>query len=95
MQIVQKLRPNDRPQHVSFAVKMLSRIKNEHYFLNRIIFSDEAIFHVSNKVNKYNCRIWGSENPHAVQEEERNGPKINIWCALSHDTVTGGYYVVV
>ncbi|GBL79602.1 hypothetical protein AVEN_2961-1, partial [Araneus ventricosus] len=55
-------------------------------------FSDEATFHVSNKVNKCNCRIWGSENPHAVQEEERNSPKINLWCALSHDTVMWSFF---
>ncbi|GBO39016.1 hypothetical protein AVEN_101842-1, partial [Araneus ventricosus] len=41
---------------------------------------------------KHNCRIWGSKNPHAVQEAERNGPKINVWCALSHDTVIGPFF---
>ncbi|GBN74045.1 hypothetical protein AVEN_178690-1 [Araneus ventricosus] len=71
---------------------MLSRIENEHNFLNRIIFSDEATFNVINKVNKHNCRIWGSENPDAAQEVERNSPKINMWCALSHDTVIGPFF---
>ncbi|GBM57316.1 hypothetical protein AVEN_157499-1 [Araneus ventricosus] len=37
-------------------------------------------------------RIWGSENPHAVQEVERNSPKINAWCALLHDTVIGPFF---
>ncbi|GBL93807.1 hypothetical protein AVEN_153584-1 [Araneus ventricosus] len=63
IQIVQKLQPIDGPQHAAFAVEMLSRIENEHNFLNSIIFSDEATFHVSNKVNKHNRRIWGSEIP--------------------------------
>ncbi|GBM69667.1 hypothetical protein AVEN_124449-1 [Araneus ventricosus] len=45
MQTVQKLQPNDGSQRVGFAVEMLSRIETEHDFLNRIIFSDEAIFH--------------------------------------------------
>ncbi|GBL88047.1 hypothetical protein AVEN_133706-1 [Araneus ventricosus] len=40
---------------------------------------------------KHNCRIWVSENPHAVQEVERNSPKINVWCALSHDAVIGPF----
>ncbi|GBM87830.1 hypothetical protein AVEN_38498-1 [Araneus ventricosus] len=85
MQIVQKLQPNNRSQRVVFAVEVLDRIENEHDFLNRIIFSDESTFHANNKVNKHNCRIWGSENPHAIQEVERNSPKINVWCALSHE----------
>ncbi|GBN42029.1 hypothetical protein AVEN_192456-1 [Araneus ventricosus] len=66
-------------------------VLQEHDFLNSIIFSDEATYHVSNKVNKHNCRIWGSENPDAVQEVERNSPKINVWCALSHDAVIGQF----
>ncbi|GBN01568.1 hypothetical protein AVEN_231566-1 [Araneus ventricosus] len=75
----------------SFPTEILSRIENEHYFLNRIIFSDEKTFLVSNKVNKHNWRISGSENPHAVQGVERNSPKINVWCALLRDTVIGPF----
>ncbi|GBN58364.1 hypothetical protein AVEN_71241-1 [Araneus ventricosus] len=73
------------------AVEMLSRIENEHDLLKCIIFSDETTFHVSNKVNKHSWRISGSENPHAVQEVEGNSPKINVWCALSHDTIIGQF----
>ncbi|GBN53969.1 hypothetical protein AVEN_113320-1 [Araneus ventricosus] len=85
MHIVQKL-----PPRVAFAAEILSRMENEHYFLNRIIFSDEATFHLSNSEYKHNCRIWGSENPYA--EVERNSPKINVWCALSHDAVIGPFF---
>ncbi|GBL86368.1 hypothetical protein AVEN_164542-1 [Araneus ventricosus] len=80
MQIAQKL-----TQRFAFAADMLSHIENEHDFLNRIIFSDEATFHVSNKVNLSTT----VKNPHAVQEVERHCPKINVWCALLHDTVIG------
>ena len=31
----------------------------------KIIFSDEAHFDLGGYVNKKNCRIWGTENPHA------------------------------
>ncbi|GBM23516.1 hypothetical protein AVEN_153089-1 [Araneus ventricosus] len=92
MQIAQKLQPNDGPQRVAFAVEIVYRIENEHDFLNRIIFSDEATFCVRNKVNKHNCRIWGSENPHVLQGVERNSSNINVWCALSHDTVIGPFF---
>ncbi|GBN27154.1 hypothetical protein AVEN_157270-1 [Araneus ventricosus] len=87
MQILEKLKPNEWLQCVAFPTEMLSRIENEHDLLNRIIFSDETTFHVSNKVNKHSWRISDSENPHVVQEVERNSPKINVWCALSYDTV--------
>ncbi|KAI5708051.1 hypothetical protein M8J77_015430 [Diaphorina citri] len=35
-------------------------------FAKRIIFSDEAHFHLNGFVNKQNCRIWGSENPRVL-----------------------------
>ncbi|GBM23579.1 hypothetical protein AVEN_196652-1 [Araneus ventricosus] len=83
---------NDGPQRFKLDVEMLSRIENEHDFLNRVIFSDEATFHVNNKVYNHNCRIWGSEDLHAVQEVERNSPRLNVWCALAHETVIGPFF---
>jgi hypothetical protein len=43
-------------------------------------------------VNRHNCRIWGSESPHAVREYERDGPKVNVWCALSCHEVSGPFF---
>ncbi|GBM37576.1 hypothetical protein AVEN_130711-1 [Araneus ventricosus] len=70
---------------------MLSRIENEHDFLNCIIFSDEATFHVGKRVNISTTAEFGAQkiNPHAV---ERNSPKINVWCALLHDTIIGPFF---
>ena len=35
----------------------------------KIIFSDEAHFDLGGYVNKQNCGIWGTENPHAYIEK--------------------------
>ncbi|KAJ4426761.1 hypothetical protein ANN_26560, partial [Periplaneta americana] len=43
---------------------------------------------------RHNCRIWGSENPHVVRELERDNPKINVWCRLTHETVIGPFFFV-
>ena len=42
---------------------------------------------LSGKVNRYNVRTWGSENPHATLEDEHNSPKLNVFCAVSKQTV--------
>ena len=55
------------------------------------VFSDEATFHVSGKVNKHNIRIWGSQNPCEVLERERDSPKINVWCGLMHNQIIGPF----
>jgi hypothetical protein len=36
-------------------------------------FSDEATFH--GVVNRYNYRIWGSQNPHVTCELEEAAPE--------------------
>uniref|UniRef100_T1INH3 Uncharacterized protein n=1 Tax=Strigamia maritima TaxID=126957 RepID=T1INH3_STRMM len=35
---------------------MLNRMDEDHKFLRQIIFSDEATFHVSGKVNRHNVQ---------------------------------------
>ena len=65
-----------------FAVNMLQRISENEAFLKRVCYSDEATFHVSEKLNKHNVRIWGSENPHATRELQRSSPKVNLWCGF-------------
>ena len=63
LQIVQALKPNDHPRRAAFAEEILQRIDDDNDNLNSVVFSDEATFHVSGKVNKHNIRICGSENP--------------------------------
>ena len=58
------------------------------------MFTDQACFHVSGKVNWHNVRIWGSENPHVVIEHIRDNPKVNVWCGLLHDHSVGPFYFV-
>ena len=41
---------------------MLQLISENEEFLKRICFSDEAMLHVSGKLNKHNVRICGSEH---------------------------------
>ena len=51
----------------------------------------EATFHVSGKVKKQNVRIWGTEKPHRIVENERDSPKTNVFCAISTSKVYGPY----
>lgn len=92
LQIVQSLKPDDKPRRFQFAQDILSDVEADENYLRRWIFSDEATFYVSGKVNRHNCRIWGSENPHAITEYKRDSPKVNVWCALSCSEVLGPFF---
>jgi hypothetical protein len=103
IQLVQKLRENDKPVRHTFTLEMLSRKDDDDAFMKHMVFSDEATFHVSGKVNRHNWRIWGSKNPYEVMEHEHDTPKLNVWCPSSasvigsfffeETTVTGALYL--
>jgi hypothetical protein len=63
---------------------MLQRIGEYNDFLTRVCFSDE--------VNRHKVRNWGLETPRIVLENERDSPKMNVWCALMHHEVTGPFF---
>jgi hypothetical protein len=44
-------------------------------FVERLIFSDEATFLISGKVNRHNVRIWGTEQLHAQIQHQRESSK--------------------
>lgn len=53
-----------------------SRTDGDSEFLKRVAFSDEATFLTSGKVNRGNCRVWGTETLHVVFEDGRDSPHI-------------------
>jgi len=64
----------------------------ENDFVERLIFCDEAAFRISGKVNVHNVCIWGTEQPHAQIERQRDSPKINVFRAVSHEKVHGPFF---
>jgi hypothetical protein len=76
LQLLQALNPKDHNLRFQFCVDFQQRIE-EDWFAEKLVFSDEATFHVSGKVNRHNVRIWGTENPHATVEHDRDSPKVN------------------
>ena len=53
VQILQELKPNNRPKRMAFALEILSRIEEDEDYLKKVMLTDEACFHVSGKVNRH------------------------------------------
>jgi len=85
IQVVQHLQGNDYTARVDGCNLVIEKIENDNRFLSNVIFSDEATFHISGRVNRHNCRIWGEENPHELYEHKRDSPKVTVWCALARN----------
>jgi hypothetical protein len=73
---------------------MLSENYAIHGYLQRVIFKDEATLHINGCVNRYNFRIWGSQQPNKFFEYVRDTPKMNVYCEMLHGRVAGLFFSV-
>ena len=48
----------------------------------KIFFSDETHFDLDGHVNKQNCRIWGTDNPHAYIEKPTHPKRVTVGCGF-------------
>ena len=63
----QELKPIDHPMRFRFAKWAGDRLAD--FNKKKNIFFDEAHVDLYGQVNKQNCRIWGTENPHVYIEK--------------------------
>ncbi|GFO34250.1 hypothetical protein PoB_006075500 [Plakobranchus ocellatus] len=91
LQLVQNLYPRDKEARFKFYHIVQEPMEYDPDLLSKTIFSDEAFFPLSGKVNRHNVRIWGTQNPHATLEFERNSAKVNVFCAVTQRAVYGPF----
>ena len=81
LMLPQKLQPDGHHRRTTFCTEMQALMEEDGFF-ERLIFSDECTFHLCGKVNRYNVRVWGTENPKSVVEVARDSLKVNIFFLL-------------
>ena len=60
-------------------------------FWKKIIFSEETHFDIGGYVNKQNCRIWGTQNPHAYIENPTLPKRVTVWCGFWSRGIIGPF----
>ena len=68
------------------------RLTEDADFGKKIIFSDEAHFDLGGYVNKQNCRIWGTENPHAYIEKPTHPKRVTVWYGFWSRGIIGPFF---
>ena len=58
----------------------------------KIIFSYEAYFDLGEYVNNQNCRIWGTENPHAYSENPMHPKQGTVWFGFCSRVIIGPFF---
>ena len=92
IQTVQQLSDEDHRCRLDFCLQLQDLMSSDDHFLEKVQFSDEVTFQVSGAVNRCSVRIWGSENPHAYVEHQRDSPKVNVFCSISSQKVYGPFF---
>lgn len=64
----------------------------ELYIKNNHSISSSNNFELSGRVNKQNCRIYGTSNPEAIQEQPHYQQKVTVWCGVSAKCIIGPYF---
>ncbi|GFW44188.1 uncharacterized protein TNCV_3855491 [Trichonephila clavipes] len=73
----QQLMANDREKRLTFALTFLSKVEGDASWPWKILWSDEAHFHLSGTVNTH------TENPRTFQEIPLHSPKVTVWCGFT------------
>jgi hypothetical protein len=80
LQVIQEITPDNRVARKEFSMTMLEKLDEDKEFQRKIMFSDEATFHVSGKVNKQNVSIWGQNTLTLQCSTLERTPKLMCAC---------------
>lgn len=86
--IVQHLKETDFPRRVEFCEFILLRSQENVFFLDNIIWSDEAKFTKNGVFNRRNSHYWSDSNVHRFRERNfQDSWQFNVFCAIRNDGV--------
>ena len=81
---VHELKPIDKPRRVAMARSLLSKIREDPDFLDKVVWTDEAKFELSGAVNSHNTIFWDRGNPEIRVETKRiDQHGVMVWAGIS------------
>lgn len=89
LQMRHLLREVDKEKRLSFANSQLALMGDNPEWLEKVMFGDEAHFHVHGGVNKHNMRYWSRCNPFWYREEPLHSPRVTVLAFIGKQGVVG------
>ncbi len=90
--LLQALNEDDPDRRLEFCEWLLENAREDPSLLNRILWTDEAVFQTNGRVNRHNCVYWSDVNPHLIIEQELNVPRVTVWGGIWSNGVVGPYF---
>ena len=89
----QLLNDDDIDRRLEFCETWQRRLLEDPLFHQKIVWSNEAKFHINGSVNTHNCAFVSEENPNNPSEYTVNSPSVNVWGALWNEEVIGPVFL--
>ena len=86
---VQELFPEDMDRRLEYAENMLEMSERRPDVFSKIIWSDEAVFHVGGFVNRHNSHYWAGKSPKKLIKKSQHRPRLTVWAAITADALIG------
>lgn len=82
IRVLHELSEEDFADRLTFCEDMLQRLYDDGTLLERIVFSDEAHFHLSGQVTRHNAHIYARENPKAFTTKPLHSERVTVWMGI-------------
>lgn len=92
LQTFQALGDKDIKKRYDFAANTCQAIDEKKLDPHKIVFTDEAHFHLDGYVNKQNYRIWGTEKP-AIRTKPLHPERVTAWAGMSSKGIIGPIFI--
>lgn len=90
LQLVHELKPQDFESRMEFANWFLEQDED---FVERILWTDEAHFHLDGSISNKNCVIWASNNPNISVSHSLHPQRVTVWCGLTAKFILPPFFI--
>ena len=87
---VQALKAPDAAKRVRY---FLDAVMMDFTYLEYILWTDEAIFHLNGTVNRHNAITWATQSPHVyIERDTQKKAGVMLWVGLIKDNIIGPFF---
>lgn len=90
--LLHSLNEDDFDRRTQFAEWYLAATQNDATVIDRIIWTDEATFHLHGAVNRHNCVYYSVDNPHLIDDSKKvQSQGVCVWGGILSTFLIGPY----